>query len=107
MKKICAYVLYFLPFAVSIFFYGAIAISVSLNSIDQIAWVFCFLLFASAVLMLKGRWYGCVCGFIVGGILIYMGNQYTGQVISESLVGIIFCAYFAVCGFVCFKLSNK
>ena len=42
-------------------------------------------------------------GIVTGVILIYMGMQETGQIIKEWPIGIIFCLYYIICGFIAAK----
>ena len=94
---------YFVPAMISLIFYLISAAASGFGSVNPYAWCFVALLFISAVIMVKRKWWGCIGGVITGAVLIYMGTQYTGQVISETPIGIIFCVYYVVLGVLCFK----
>ena len=71
--------------------------------INPVVWLFVALLFVSGFLMIKDKWWGCMFGIVTGVILIYMGMQETGQIIKEWPIGIIFCLYYIICGFIAAK----
>lgn len=106
MKKLKV-VGYFLPAITSLLFYAAISFNDGFSSIHPLAWCFVVLLLVSAILMLKNKWWGCIGGLFTGGILIYMGMQYTGQIINESPICIVLCIYYALCGLLCSKQKNQ
>ena len=106
IRKICN-TGYFLPAVLGLLFYGTIALSGGFFSIHPLAWCFVALLFLCAVWMRKQKWWGCLGGILTGGVLIYMGTQYTGQVINESILGISLCAYYLLCGWLCRNLKTK
>lgn len=86
MKKL----FYFLP-AVSItiilVFLNILVLGGSLNYSHPFGAIIYFitiaLLFASAILMAKNKWWGCLFGILIGICLICMGMQETGQVFKE------------------------
>jgi len=93
MKKL----LYFLP---AIPFTILLVYFAFLNSIDTtpVVWIMDILLILSGLLLSKNKWLGCFFGLIVGGILIYMGLQETGQIFKEYLIGFPLMIYYVVCG---------
>ena len=100
MKK----TLYFVPAVLAMLLYIALGFSVSFSTINPWVWFWIVVMFASAVVMLKHKWYGCIGGFFVGCVLIYMSTQDTGQVIDiERPLGIILCIYYLICGIVVYK----
>ena len=36
-----------------------------------------------------------------------MGTKDTGQIVSETPIGIIMCIYYLACGIISFKINNK
>ena len=99
MKKI----LYFLPVVLGCILYIFLGIASSFGSINPFVWVALGMLFISGFLMDKKKWWGSVLGILIGILLIYMGNQETGQIIKETLFGIIMCIYYIICALVSFK----
>ncbi len=103
MKKVIKNIFYFVPAVISLTFYMLIGVNAGFGSFDPTVWCFVALLFASAILMMRKKWWGSIGGVITGAVLINMGTQYTGQVISETPIGIVFYVYYIVCGIVCIK----
>lgn len=98
MKKI----LYYLPFIICLFFYSYIML-IDFNSLHP-AFLFIFLLpLIAGILMNNKKWWGSIIGLILGVLLICMGSKYTGQIINESVFGIIAIIYYTICGIVCYK----
>ena len=93
MKKI----LYFLPFVLGCTLYVFLGIASSFGSINPMVWVALTNLFIAGILMKNNKWWGSILGIAIGILLIYMGNQETGQVFSETPLGIIMCIYYIVC----------
>lgn len=105
--KIGVLVLYYIPVIVALTFYGTLALVAGLGVIQTSAWFFVGFLVLAAILMTKNKWWGCIGGIVVGITLIYMSTQYTGQVIDiERPLGIIFCAYYIICGFLTYKQTK-
>ena len=58
----------------------------------------------AGIFLRKGKWWGCLFGIAMGAVLLYMGSQYTGQVIDiEKPLGTAFLIYYAVMGLLCSK----
>lgn len=92
--------LYFFPAGAALLFYGILALFGSIGAIHPAVWLFAALLLVSAVLMCKGRWWGCIGGLAVGAVLLWMSTRCTGQTLDiEGPLGIVFCVYYAICGF--------
>ena len=71
-------------------------------------WLWIAIMFIAAVVMLKGKWYGCIGGLIVGCVLIYMSTKYTGQPFDiERPLGLILCVYYLICGVTVYKKDKK
>jgi len=93
-------ILYFVPAAVHLIFYGGLGIAGGFGAIDPAAWLFTALLAAAGFLLFRGRWWGGVLGLAVGIAYLYMSARYTGQVIDiERPLGIALCIWYLLCGF--------
>ena len=60
------------------------------------------LLFVSAILMSKNKWWGCLLGISVSICVICMGMQETGQIFKEWIIGISIILYYIMCGYICY-----
>ena len=99
MKKI----LYFLPVVLGCILYIFLGIASSFGSINPFVWIALGLLLISGLLMNRNKWWGSFFGIAIGILLIYMGNQETGQIIKETPFGIIMCIYYSVCAVITFR----
>lgn len=99
MKKI----LYFLPFVLGCILYTFLGVASSFGSINPFVWIALGMLLISGFLMNRKKWWGSVLGILIGILLIYMGNQETGQIIKETPFGIIMCIYYVICAVVSYK----
>lgn len=106
MKKVG--ILYFVPAAAALVFYGGLGIAGGFGAIAPAAWLFAALLAVSGIFLFKDKWWGCVFGIAVGIAYIYMSTRYTGQVIDiERPVGIMLCIYYLFCGFLLLRKQHK
>lgn len=63
-------------------------------------WVYPILPLIAAVLLWKGKWWGCLPG-------IFMGILMFTQVQNEQVSGLRYCVYFAVMGILCYVTSRR
>lgn len=95
MKK----VIYFTPAIFGLVFYCLLAVFSGFGAIHPVVWLCIAMLFVSAVLMAKMKWFGCIPGIVVGAILIWMSFQSTGQVIDiEMPLGIMLILFYILSG---------
>ncbi len=95
MKNIAYYIPAILMLVVLLFF----GLSLSFAAIEPFGWVLDGVLFLSAYIMSKNRFWGCIGGLIVGGYFIYLSTQQRGQVINiERPIGILFLAVYLYFG---------
>ena len=99
MKKI----LYFIPFILGCVLYIFTGFVGSFSAINPFVWIALAILLFSAYLMNKKKWWGSVLGILIGILLIYMGNKETGQVVSETPLGIIMCIYYIICAVISYR----
>ena len=95
MKK----VIYFTPAIFGLVFYSLLTVFSGFGAIHPVVWLCIAMLFVSAVLLAKKKWFGCLPGILVGGILILMSFLSTGQVIDiERPLGIGLILFYILCG---------
>ena len=104
MRKI----FYYIPAVMSLLFYSLITVVSAFRAVQPLGLAGVGIMFLSAFLLCKDRWYGCAGGFGLGCTLIYMSTRFTGQVIAVELpLGILFCLYYLVCGIVVYKKARR
>lgn len=101
MKKI----IFYIPAIIFTFFYGMIAIS-NKWPISPIVFIWLALFFVSGYILHRNVYWGSLFGLLPAIHLIYMGTQDTGQIISETPIGIVVFIFYIICGCVVFK-NNK
>ena len=93
-------VLYFTPAIFGLVFYSLLAVFSGFGAIHPAVWLCISMLFVSAVLLTKKKWFDCIPGILVGVILIWMSFQSTGQVIDiERPLGIVLIVFYLFCGY--------
>lgn len=65
-----------------------------------VAWLYPILPTAAAVLLWKGKWWGCIPGIAMGVMLMTL-------VPNEEVSGMGYCIYFALMGVICCLASQK
>lgn len=97
MKK----VVYYVPAIFGLVFYCLLAVFSGIGAIHPAVWLCIALLLASAILMAKKKWLGCIPGILVGATLICMSFRYTGQVIDiERPFGITLTLFYILSGLI-------
>lgn len=92
-------VLYFAPAIFGLVFYSLLTVFSGFGAIHPAVWLCIGMLFVSAFLMVKRKWFGCIPGILVGVILIWMSFQSTGQVIDiEMPLGIVLILFYILSG---------
>lgn len=103
MKKI----IFYIPAVLVAIFYGFIAITMGVKSISPFVLVFMGMLFVSAFLLERKRFWGAFFGILPAIYVIYMGTQETGQVVSETPIGIALFLFYTICGVLVFRRAKK
>ena len=88
-----------LPLLAACIFYGAVAVLGGVQAITPLALALLLLTFLATVLMLRGKWWGCLPGIAVGILLLNMGLETTGQIINEAPIGAFLFAYWTALGY--------
>lgn len=91
MKK----VLFYIPAIFFTLLYGWLALD-GIGAIHPSVLVWLLLFWTAGILLGKGISWGGVLGFIPAIAFIYMGTQNTGQIISETPIGVVILLYYAV-----------
>ena len=84
MKKL----LFYIPAIMFTLFYGIAALS-GYSAISSVVSVWLLLWFISGFLLNKSYFWGSLLGVLPAIHLAYMGTQETGQIISETPIGIV------------------
>lgn len=96
-------ILYFLPLVLGCILYVFLGIASSFGSIHPFVWIALTILFIAGLLIKNNKWWGSIFGIAIGILLIYMGNQETGQIFKETTLGIIMCIYYVVCAVISYR----
>lgn len=92
-------VMYLLPAVLITLLYGFLW--VVFGEMSPFGWVYPLLYWLAAVMLLKGKWWGCIPG-IVAGFLIAGGFR-----LNQSLTAYIYHFYYVLMGMICYKSNNK
>ena len=96
MKK----VIYFTPAIFGLVFFSLLTVFSGFGAIRPTVWLCIAMLFMSAVLLAKKKWFGCIPSILVGVILLWMSFQSTGQMIDiERPLGIALIVFYIFCGY--------
>ncbi len=102
MKK----VLYFIP-VILILILCVFIVFIGGLSFDDNAWLYLVLPLIAGVLVSYKQWWGCLFGLIIGAMIIYSSTLDGKHIINELPIGIIWCAYYVIMGYVCYKSKVK
>lgn len=92
----------FIPAVVFTLLYSWLALD-GTGAIYPVVAVWLALFWIAGVLLSKAMFWGGLFGAIPALHLIYMGTQETGQIISETPIGIVVLLYYAVCIYFVYK----
>ncbi len=91
-------IVYYIPSILFVAFHGWVSLYIGFGSISPMAYVWLALLFSSAVLLSKDRFWGGIFGMLTGIHWIYMSTVDTGQVINIELsLGLIILVFHIFC----------
>ena len=104
MKKF----LYIMPAVLICMLYALLAaLAGGVSGFQPIAFVYILLPIAAGILLRKGKWWGCLPGMVMGGILLYNGMTADPQMILAFVMGLVLAAYYAAMGLVCAGSQKK
>lgn len=101
MKK----TIFFIPAIIFSLLYGWLAFG-GAGAIHPIVIAWLLLFWSAGILLSKTIFWGGFLGVIPAIAFIYMGTQETGQIISETPIGIVLLLYYAVCAYFVFKKTK-
>ncbi len=102
MKRI----LYTMPAVMAVLLYGMLAILAGgFGGFAPIAWMTIILPVLAALLLLGGRWWGCIPGMLLGGLYLSVGIGFLAEagVNFQIIFGSVIFAYYLVMGLLAFR----
>lgn len=103
MKKF----LYIMPAVMICMLYALLAaLAGGFGGFQPIAYAYILMPFAAGILLRKNKWWGCLFGMAMGGILSYSGMTAKPTMMVGFIAGLILVAYYIAMGLVC-AVSNK
>ena len=85
-----------------------IGLDVGFGGFAPEAWIYISLLVLAAILLCLKKWWGCIPGMAVGGIILFIFETTSShQHINVAPIGIGIIAYFAAMGLICYKRHRK
>ena len=104
MKKF----LYIMPAVLICMLYALLAaLAGGVSGFQPVAFVYIFLPVLSGVFLRKEKWWGCLFGIAMGGILIYSGMTAEPTMMVGFIAGLILAAYYAAMGLTCAASQKK
>ena len=104
MKKF----LYIMPAVLICMLYTMLVILAGgVSGFQPIAVAYILLPIGAGVLLRKGKWWGCLLGIAMGGMLIYNGMTAQPQLFVGFVIGLILAAYYAAMGLACVAGQKK
>ena len=100
--------LYIMPAILILMLYALLtALAGGISGFQSIAVVNMGLPVVAGVLLRKGKWWGCLFGIAMGGIMLCSGMTAEPQMMLAFVTGLILAAYFSAMGLVCAADSKK
>ncbi len=100
MKKF----LYIMPAVLICMMYALLAaLAGGISGFQPIAFVYILCPILAGLLLRKGKWWGCLLGIAMGGILLYNGRN----MMTAFVIGLVLVAYYAAMGLVCAASRKK
>ena len=100
MKKF----LYIMPAVLICMLYGLLAaLAGGVSGFQPIAFVYIILPILAGILLRKDKWWGCLLGIAIGGILLYSGRN----MMVAFIAGLILVAYYIIMGLTCAASQKK
>jgi hypothetical protein len=106
MTKNLKKLVFYIPFILFSLFYGMLLIGGELVNLPSvIIWISLFAI--SGFILSKNYFWGGLFGLFPAIHLMYMGTQDTGQIISETPIGIAIFVFYVGCGYIAYRNNSK
>ncbi len=100
--------LYIMPAVLFCMLYALLAVWVGgIGDFGFVAYAYIILPILAGILLRKGKWWGCLLGMTVGGMMAYFGMTAQPQVFAGFVIGLILAAYYVAMGLVCAASQEK
>ena len=99
--------LYIMPAVLICMLYALLAaLAGGIDGFQSIAFVYIVLPILAGILLRKDKWWGCLFGIALGGLLAFNGMTAQPQVFAGFVIGLVLAAYYAAMGLTC-AVNNK
>ena len=104
MKKF----LYIMPAVLILMLYALLAaLAGGVSGFQPVAYLYMILPIAAGILLRKGKWWGCLFGMTMGGVMLYNGMTAEPTMMAAFIAGLILAAYYAAMGLACAASRKK
>ena len=96
--------LYIMPAVLILMLYALLAaLAGGVSGFQPIAFVYIILPILAGVFLRKDKWWGCIFGIAMGGLLLWSGRN----MMVAFIAGLVLAAYYIVMGLVCAASLKK
>ena len=96
--------LYIMPTVLILMLYALLAaLAGGVSGFQPIAFVYIILPILAGVFLRKDKWWGCIFGIAMGGLLLWSGRN----MMVAFIAGLVLAAYYIVMGLVCAASQKK
>ena len=96
--------LYIMPAVLILMLYALLAaLAGGVSGFQPIAFVYIILPILAGVFLRKDKWWGCIFGIAMGGLLLWSGRD----MMVAFIAGLVLAAYYIVMGLVCAASLKK
>ena len=96
--------LYIMPAVLILMLYALLAaLAGGVSGFQPIAFAYIILPILAGVFLRKDKWWGCIFGIVMGGLLLWSGRD----MMVAFIAGLVLAAYYIVMGLVCAASLKK